>query len=123
MAISISSTPAGIILNAMDTRIAGGNIVFQTSGDVEVATLGIAATNAFTIAGNVATYKDTTADTSATGGVIAKFKVEQSDLTEEYTGTCTATGGGGDITMANLTISAGATFDMNDLDPITFTLP
>ena len=124
MAITIASTPAGIILNAMDTRIEGGNLILKTAGDAEVATLVLKATNAFaSISGNVATYDDMTADSDATGGVVTKFEIQQSDTTLEYSGTVTATGGGGDLTMAIVTVGAATEVDMSSVDPITFTLP
>jgi len=125
MAISYSTTAAQIILNSMDTRIDGGTLILQTSGDVEVATITIAATNAFaSVTGSVGTFATMTADADATGGLAEKFEIQQSDTTVECTGTVsTILAGTGDIQITDNTIAVGASLDMSSGSPITFTIP
>jgi len=52
-------------------------------------------------------------DTNAAGGTVDHFTVEDRDNTEVFRGTATVTGGGGDIEMSSLTISAGDTVELS----------
>ena len=107
-----------IDLGTTDTT---GDLVIQTSGDVEVATLSWTATPAFGAAtGGVATMNAINDDTSATGGTAAKFKFQDRDNTEVVSGSVTATGGGGDIELSSVVIGAGDTVSITSL---TYTAP
>lgn len=97
-----------------------GTIEFQTSANNEVATLTFGATAFGAAAVGVATANAITADTSATGGTIAKAVFKTSGAAEVLTATVTVTGGGGDITGTSLAIGAGDTVSISAL---TVTVP
>lgn len=84
-----------------------GTLVLKTSGDVEVATLTFGATAYGAAVAGVATANAITADSSATGGTVAK--AAQVGVTHGDVILCsvTATGGGGDIEANSVVISAG----------------
>lgn len=126
MAVSFAETYGNTRLTALGQALSGGTLELQTSGDVEVATLTLssAGSTAFaSVSSKVGTFNTMTPDSSATGGVVAKAVFKASDTTTIYTCSVTATGGGGDITIASTTISVGATVDMSSGTPITFTEP
>ena len=85
-----------------------GSLVFQTSGDVEVATLVLADTAFGPSSSGVITAGTINEDADATGGTVAKFKFEDGSGTPArvFGGTVTATGGGGDIELSSLSITA-----------------
>jgi hypothetical protein len=102
---------ADFIVDQLDS----GFVEIRTSGDVEVATLPLAAT-AFDDAGSaggnadgVATAGTITDDSSATGGTAAKAALQTSAPADVVLCSVTATGGGGDIELSSVTIGAGAT--------------
>src|SRR5688572_26798786 len=98
---------ADFVVDQLDEGTPPGTLVFQTSGDVEVATLTLA-NPAFGAASNaVATAGSITSDTSATGGTIAKARLKNAAGTDKIICSVTATGGGGDITLSSVSISAG----------------
>lgn len=115
MAITISNalelSICDSIVDAVDAGAGAGTLEIQTAGDVEVATLTFGDPAFGAAAGNpaVATANSITSDTSATGGTAAKFVVKDSDSNTVWSGSVTATGGGGDIEIDSVTISAGAT--------------
>lgn len=89
------------------TTDAGGDLVFETSGDVAVATInlqdpafGAAANGVITLAGTPLE------DTNAAGGTIDHFIIQSRDNVEVFQGTVTVTSGGGDIEITSLTIAA-----------------
>ncbi len=109
------------IADAVDTRIgAAATIEFQTSGDVEVATLtlsnpafGASSTGVITLSGVPLS------DTNATGGTMAKFRIKSGGTTTEITGTVSTSGA--DINFAGgLTVGAG---DTVTLTAFTITCP
>lgn len=115
MAISHEVTIRNALADLIDDRInsgtinLGGQIVFQTSGNVEVATVTFS-NPAFGAASNgVITANPITADTSATGGVTTNFKATDRNGNTVLTGSVTASGGGGDIELSSTTIGAGDT--------------
>jgi len=107
-AASVRNTLATAVHTAINAGSGAGYVKFMTSGDVEVATVPLN-DPAGTVTGAVLTFDvdPIPEDASATGGVIAKFKIYDSNNTEVYGGSVTATGGGGDITFPNVTITAG----------------
>jgi hypothetical protein len=126
MALTLTTTLRNAIADAVDAAINGGGgagyLEFQTSGDVEVATITFDAT-AF---GNAATGVITMAsapksDSSATGGTMAKFRIFDNGApgTELLSGTVSTSGA--DINFAGgLAVGAG---DTVELTSFTITCP
>lgn len=124
MSVTHATTTRNSIANLIDDLINAGNsagiLEFQTSGGVEVATLTFsdpafgAAVNGTITAGAI------TDDTNATGGTIAKAVFKDSDGNAVLECSVTATGGGGDIELSSVIISAGQTVGLNSL---TYTAP
>jgi hypothetical protein len=125
MALTLETAARNAACNAIVDLIDGetdaGVLKFETSGDVEVATITFAATAFGAAATGVATAAATTDDSSATGGTVAQFSIYAGGGdTKILEGTVTATGGGGDITMSSLAVTAG---DTVSLDSLTITMP
>lgn len=93
-----------------------GTLEFQTSGDVEVATLTFAS-EAFGAADGsaICTAGAIGSDTNATGGTIAKARLKDSTGVDKIICSVTATGGGGDIQLSSVVISAGQTVSITSL--------
>ena len=102
------------------TTDANGDLVFMTSGDVEVATLAMSNPAFGAAAAGVATANTISDDTNATGGTVAKFKIQNRDNTEVFQGTVTVTSGGGDIEMSSLSVGATDTVSVTSM---TATMP
>jgi archaellin len=115
MAVTHSTACRNGIANYVVDQLDGGNLVYQTSGDVEVATLAFAATAFGDASGGTATAGTITSDTNATGGTIAKASWQNSSATEVVECSVTATGGGGDIELSSVAISAGDTVSTSSL--------
>jgi len=96
-------------------QLDSGTLEFQTSGDVEVATLTFNAAAFAAASSGTATAGAITADTSATGGTIAKARAKSSGAVEKFACSVTATGGGGDITLSSVVVSAGQTVSVSSL--------
>lgn len=111
---------ANLVCDSIDVG-GPGTLIFETAGGVEVATLTFSA-NAFGAAFNgVCTANAITRDNSATGGVIAKFKIKDGAGADAgFKGSVSAAGGSGDITMPNVTIAAGEPVECSSL---TYTAP
>ena len=97
-----------------------GHIVMATTGDVTVATLTCASAAFGGASSGVSTAAAIVADTSAVGGTIAKAIFKNAAGTEVFRCSVTATGGGGDIEMNSVVISAGQTVSISSL---TYTAP
>lgn len=108
------------VVDLVDAGSAAGTLEFQTSGDVEVATLTFSDPAFGNAATGVATASAITSDTSATGGTTAKAKFKDSDANVVLSCSVTATGGGGDITLSSVAIGAGDTVSVSSL---TVTMP
>lgn len=104
------------VVDQLDEGTPPGKLVFRTSGDVEVATLPFS-NPAFGAADGtaVATAGAISSDTDATGGVIAKATLENAAGTAKINCSVTATGGGGDIQLNSVTVSAGQTVAVTSL--------
>ena len=102
------------------TTDATGDLVFMTSGDVEVATLALSNPAFGNAASGVATANAISSDTNATGGTTALYKMQNRDNTEIFRGSVTATGGGGDIELSSVVIGASDTVSMSSF---TYTAP
>jgi hypothetical protein len=121
MALTLATTMRDAIADAVDTRVGTtATMEFQTSGDVEVATISLAnpafgasSTGVITLGGVPLS------DTSATGGTMAKFVIKSGGTTTEITGTVGTSGQ--DINFAGgLVVGAG---DTVTLTSFTITCP
>lgn len=117
---AVRNVLADAVVDAIDAGASAGTLEFHTSGDVEVATLTFSDPAFGAASSGTATANAITSDTSATGGTIAKFVVKDSDGNTIFAGSVTATGGGGDITLSSVVISAGQTVSLTSL---TYTAP
>lgn len=117
---AVRNAIADAVVDRIDAGAAAGTLIFQTSGDVEVATLTFSDPAFGSAATAVATANAITADSSATGGTIAKARAKDSDGTEVFACSVTATGGGGDIELNSVVISAGQQVSVTSL---TYTAP
>ena len=99
---------------------AASTLEFQTSADVEVATLIFSLTAFGAAASGVITANAITSDTTGTAGTIAKARIKKSTLAEVLNCSVTATGGGGDIQLSSVVISTGQTVAVSSL---TYTAP
>lgn len=119
MAITHTTAVRNALADLIDERVnagaSAGTLVFQTSGDVEVATLTFSDPAFGAAASGIITANTINDDTNATGGTVAKFRIFDSDATEVLSGTVTATGGGGDIELSSVSIGAGDTVSMSSL--------
>jgi hypothetical protein len=112
MAITMEDGLKNALLVELGSILSGGTLVILGSDDDEVATLGLSSADSNAIntpSGGSATFKSITSDEDITGGTAAKFEMRASGGAVQYSGTVTATGGGGDLTMASLVLSAGGT--------------
>lgn len=117
---AVRNAIADLVVDGIDAGAAAGTLEFQTAGSVEVATLTFG-DPAFGAASNgTATANAITADNSATGGTIAKAVLQDSDGTDKVLCSVTATGGGGDIELNSVVVSAGQQVSMTSL---TYTAP
>jgi len=113
---AIRNALADAVVDALDvgTTNPNGQLIFRTSGDVEVATLNLTNPAAGAAASGIATYSAIASDTTATGGVVAKATLENRDNTIVYTcGSVLTTGG--DITLSSLTVGVGDTVAVSAL--------
>jgi hypothetical protein len=108
------------VVDQIDEGTPPGKIVFQTSGDVTVATLPFGNPAFGAASSGVATANAITSDTNAVGGTIAKARLRNAANTDKVICSVTATGGGGDITLNSVVISAGQTVSLSSL---TYTAP
>jgi hypothetical protein len=106
---------ADFVVDQLDEGTPPGTLVFQTSGDVEVATLTLGNPAFGAAASGTATANAITADSSATGGTIAKARLKNAVGTDKIICSVTATGGGGDITLNSVVVSAGQQVTMSSL--------
>jgi hypothetical protein len=121
MALTLETAMRDAIADAVDTEIGTtATLEFQTSGDVEVATItlgspafGGASSGVITMTGQPLS------DTSATGGTMAKFKILSGGSTLKITGTVGTSGQ--DINFAG-GLAVGAS-DTVELTTFTITCP
>lgn len=119
---AVRNAVANSVVDTIDTGTtdATGDLVYMTSGDVEVAILAFANPAFGAAAAAVATANAIADDTSATGGTVAKFKIQDRDNGEILQGSVTATSGGGDIELSSVAIGATDTVSTSSL---TYTAP
>lgn len=112
---AVRNAIADLVVDRVDAGAGAGTLEFQTSGDVEVATLTFSDPAFGNAASGTATANSITDDTNATGGTIAKARLKDSDTTEVCACSVTATGGGGDIELSSVVISAAQTVSVTSL--------
>jgi len=95
-----------------------GTVVFETSGDAEVATCTFGATAFGAASSGVATAETITPDASATGGVVDHAKIRKGDTTLLWTATCGTSGT--DFIFASVTVPAAVEVDITSM---TVTVP
>lgn len=105
---------ADFVVDQLDVGGAG-KIVMQTAGAATVATLPFGVTAFGSAAAGVATANAITSDTNAVGGTIAKAELQNNASTPKVLCSVTATGGGGDIQLSSVVVSAGQTVSMSSL--------
>jgi hypothetical protein len=108
------------VVDLIDAGSGAGTLVFETSGDVEVATLTYSDPAFGDAVTGVATASTIAPDTDATGGTIAKASVYDSDNTKIMELTVGTVGSGADIELSSLTVTAGETVSVSSQ---TFTMP
>lgn len=111
---------ADFVVDQLDEGTPPGKIIMQTSGGSTVATLTFSNTAFGSASAGVATAASITSDTNAVGGTIAKAELRNAAGTAKVLCSVTATGGGGDITLSAVVISAGQTVSLTNL---TYTAP
>lgn len=106
---------ADACVDLIDGGAGAGTLEFQTSGDVEVATITFSDPAFGTAASGTATMSGAPKqDTNATGGTMAKFKVFDSNSTQIFEGTVGTSGE--DINFAGgVTVGVGDTVELTSL--------
>jgi hypothetical protein len=117
---AVRTVLADAVVDRIDAGAAAGTLEFQTAGSAEVATLTFSDPAFGAAANGVATANAITSDTNATGGTITKAVAKDSNGVEVFTCSVTATGGGGDIELSSVVVSAGQTVSLSSL---TYTAP
>jgi hypothetical protein len=94
-----------------------GTIVFQdgSQSDSDIATLTFSATAFGGAANGIATAAAITDDTDCNAGTVSKFTVFSGAGDSCFTGSVTATGGGGDIILSSTAIGQGDTISISSL--------
>lgn len=124
MAVTHATVLRDTLCNAaVDAIDAGGagTLEFQTSGDVEVATLTFSATAFGASATGTAESNAITSDTNATGGTVAKFVIKSGAAVSIIFGSV-ASPTGGDINLSSLVVGAGDTVSIA-LGALTYSAP
>lgn len=110
---SVRNTIADAVVDLLDAGAGAGTIEFQTSGDVEVATLTYSDPAFGNAAAGTATANSITSDTNATGGTVAQSLHQDSNSNEVFS---TAVGtSGSDINLSSLSVGSGDTVSMSSL--------
>ena len=118
--VAIRTLLADTVVDQIDLNTPPGKIIMQTSGGTTVATLTFSNPAFGAATSGVATASAITADSSAVGGTVAKAEFRQGGGTAIVLCSVTATGGGGDITLNSIIISAGQQVSITSL---TYTAP
>lgn len=120
MAITLPTATRNTLADAIDTLVGTAGVLVYMDDTTDIASFsldnpafGAASTGTITLAAVSAT-------TGITNGTVDKFEVRTSGATVIYSGTITATGGGGDITVDNTNITTGQTVNLTSH---TFTIP
>jgi len=116
--VAARNAACNAIVDLIDAGAGAGTLVFETSGDVEVATLTFSDPAFGNAATGTATASAITSDTSATGGTVAQASFYDSDSNKVLE--CTVSTSGADINLSSLSVGAGDTVSVSSL---TVTVP
>jgi len=114
----LEDTGRNAMLDAYGTLLDGGDIQFQTSADVALATCAFSATAFGAAASGTVTAAAITNDSSPTAGTIAHAKLRDSSGTELAKVTVAVSGS--DIDLADLVVISGNTVSVS---AFSLTLP
>lgn len=106
---------ASYVCGQIDLNSPPGKLVMQTAAAAAVATLTFANPAFGAPASGTATANAIVADTNAVGGTIAKAEIRQGGATPIILCSVTTTGGGGDIQLNSVVISAGQQVSLTSL--------
>lgn len=110
---AVRNAIADVVVDLLDAGAGAGTIQFQTSGDVEVATLTYSDPAFGAASAGTATASSVTSDTNATGGTVAKSAHYDSNSTLVFS---TAVGtSGSDINLSSLAVGSGDTVSLSSL--------
>lgn len=110
---SVRNAVADLVVDLIDAGAGAGTIEFQTSGQVEVATLTHSDPAYGNAAAGTATANAITSDTNATGGTVAESHHFDSDSNEVFATNVQTSGG--DINLSSLAVGSGDTVSMSSL--------
>lgn len=110
---AVRTAIADLVVDGIDAGAAAGTLEFQTSGDVEVATLTFSDPAFGAAAAGVATANAITSDTNATGGTVAKAVLQDSDGVDKIL--CAVGTSGSDINLSTLAVQAADTVACSSL--------
>lgn len=110
---AVRNTLADAVVDLIDGGAGAGFLEFQTSGDVEVATLTFSDPAFGASSGGTATANSITDDSSATGGTTDRFDVEDSNNLDVFFGSVATSGA--DINLSSVAIGAGDTVSVTSL--------
>lgn len=115
--VAIRNLLADLIVDLIDAAgtSGAGLLEFQTSGNVPVAILEFSDPAFGSASSGTATANAIASDTNAIGGTIAKAVIQDGDGDTIFTCSVTATGGGGDIELNSLVVSAAQTVSVSSL--------
>ena len=107
---------ADLVVDLIDAGGAG-TIVFQygSASDSDIATLTFSAVAFGAAASGISTAAAITDDTNCNAGTVSKFTVFSGAGDSCFTGSVTATGGGGDIILSSTAIGSGDTISISAL--------
>ena len=113
---TVRNAVADVVVDAIDAGGAG-SIVFQdgSQSDSDVATLAFSNPSFGAAASGVATANSITDDTDCNAGTVSKFTVYSGGAADIFSGSVTATGGGGDIILSSVAIGQGDTISISSL--------
>ena len=103
------------VVDQLDNNLPPGKLVMQTSGGVTVATLTLSNPAFAAASAGTANANAITPDNNAVGGNISKAELRQGNATPIILCSVTATGGGGDIQLNSVVISAGQQVSLTSL--------
>lgn len=106
------------IVDLIDAGAGAGTLEFETSGDVEVATLTFSDPAFGAASSGTATASSITADSSATGGTVAQASIYDSDSNKIVE--LTVATSGADINISSTTVAATESVSCSSL---TITVP
>jgi hypothetical protein len=113
--VAIRNGICSYVVSQIDLNTPPGKVVFLTAASAVVASPTFANPSFGAPASGTATANAISDDTNAVGGTIAKAELRQGGATPVILCSVTATGGGGDIQMNSVVVSAGQTVKVSSL--------